>query len=93
MKLVNQQRKLSAFRRGGRKSVSVTLVMLNGKRMTRRARANPGQLITPAGVEGHLQAEAALLERHFPGREFRLVELRDGNFNFIEIVTVAEQTA
>jgi hypothetical protein len=42
-------------------------------------------MITPEGVDGILQEEAAIVERFFPGAEFRLVSLRDGNFNFVQV--------
>jgi hypothetical protein len=67
-----------------RKSVSITVIPLVGRRGTRRRVAPAGQLITPAGIDVILEQEAEIVERFFPGAEFRLVALRDGNFNFIQ---------
>jgi hypothetical protein len=70
---------------GLRKHVTITVIPLVGRRGTRRRIAPAGQLITPAGIDGILQEEAEIVERFFPGGEFRLVALRDGNFNFVQI--------
>ena len=70
--------------RVGRKNLKVTVVRLDGRRMTRNLRTAPGQLLTPTGVEMTLKQEAERVETYFPGLEFRLVPLRDGNFNFVE---------
>jgi hypothetical protein len=69
---------------GMRKSVTFTVIPLVGRRATRR-RVAAGRLITPAGIDGILEQEAEIVERFFPGSEFRLVTLRDGNFNFVQI--------
>jgi hypothetical protein len=68
-----------------RKSVTITVVPLVGRRGTRRRIAPAGQFITPEGIDGILEQEAQIVERFFPGAEFRLVALRDGNFNFVQI--------
>ena len=68
----------------GRKNLKVTVVRLDGRRMTRSLRTAPGKLLTPTGVEMTLKQEAERVETYFPGLEFRLVPLRDGNFNFVE---------
>jgi hypothetical protein len=68
----------------GRKNLKVTVVRLDGRRMTRSLRTAPGQVLTPTGVEMTLRQEAERVETYFPGLEFRLVPLRDGNFNFVE---------
>jgi len=41
--------------------------------------------LTAKGVDALLDQEAARVEQFFPGLEFRLVPLRDGHFNFMEI--------
>jgi hypothetical protein len=69
---------------GLRKSLTITMIPLVGRRATRRRIAPAGQLITPAGIDGILEQEAEIVERFYPGSEFRLVALRDGNFNFIQ---------
>jgi hypothetical protein len=69
---------------GMRKSVTITMIPLVGRRATRRRIAPAGQLITPAGIDGILEQEAEIVERFYPGSEFRLVTLRNGNFNFIQ---------
>jgi hypothetical protein len=69
---------------GLRKHVTITVIPLVGRRGTRRRIAPAGQLISPAGIDGILHEEAEIVERFFPGAEFRLVALRDGNFNFVQ---------
>ena len=68
-----------------RKSVTVTCIPLVGRRASRRRIAPAGNFITPQGVDGILAQEAEIIEKFFPGAEFRMVELRDGNFNFIQV--------
>ncbi len=71
--------------RGLRANLTIRVFFLEGTCHTRRLRTRPGQYMTPEGIEAQLKHEADLIERCFPGREFRLVPLRDGNFNFVEI--------
>jgi hypothetical protein len=68
-----------------RKHVVITCIPLVGRRGVRRRVAPAGQFITSAGVDGILSQEAEIIGRFFPGAEFRMVELRDGNFNFIQL--------
>jgi hypothetical protein len=65
--------------------VSITVVMLDGKRVRRRVRAAPGMELTPAGVDGILESQAEQIDQAFPGRAFRLVPLRDCAFNLVEV--------
>jgi hypothetical protein len=67
-----------------RSRMTVTTILLDGKRLTRNIRTLPGQYMSPAGVESQLENEVRRVDEFFPGREFRLVPLRDGNFNFVE---------
>jgi hypothetical protein len=60
------------------------VIPLVGRRATRRRFAPPGQFITPGGIDGILEQEAEIVERHWPGATFHLVELLDGNFNFVQ---------
>lgn len=60
---------------------------MNGKRATRKQTAPAGKLFADSGIEQLLKIEAYRLEQWFPGKEFRLVPLRDGNFNFVELRT------
>lgn len=76
-----------------RKNFVVRLIFANGRRVIRRSRAGPRQLLTPAGVDRALDQFAAAILVEFPNREFRLVPLRDGNFNFVEVETAGRQTA
>jgi hypothetical protein len=56
-----------------------------------RRTASAGHFLTPAGIDGILKEQADIVEQLFPGAEFRLVALRDGNFNFVQ--TEAPQVA
>jgi hypothetical protein len=64
--------------------VTITVIPLVGRRGVRRRIAPAGRLISPEGIDGILEQEAEIVERFFPGAEFRLVALRDGNFNFVQ---------
>jgi hypothetical protein len=64
--------------------MDLTVIRLNGTRFRRHLRTLPNQFLSPAG-EGWLKKEADRVEQFFPGLEFRLVPLRGGNFNFVEI--------
>lgn len=70
--------------RAGRKNVRFTVVRLNGERATCSQRTPAGALLTDAGVQEMLAREWVRVEKWFPGVQFRLVALRDGNFNFVE---------
>jgi hypothetical protein len=72
----------------GTRKFKVTVVRLDGRRATRSLKAMKGQLLTPLGLEAALKHEAERVEQYFPGLEFRLVPLRDGNFNFVEIAPI-----
>jgi hypothetical protein len=74
---------------GCRKNLIITVILIDGKRFARRLRTPPGTLLTPAGVDAQLLREADRVEQYFPGLEFRLVPLRDGNFNFIQLPVTA----
>jgi hypothetical protein len=69
---------------GFRKHVTVTCIPLVGRRASRRRIAPAGRFLTPEGVDGILAQEAEIIEKFFPGAEFRLVALSDGNFNFVQ---------
>ena len=79
------ERGMSLKKIGLRANLTITAVLLSGKKLRRKLRTPPGRLLTPSDIEGTLKIEADRLEQFFPGREFRLVPLRDGNFNFVEI--------
>jgi len=72
-------------KRPGRSRLEITTILCDGTRATRHLRTAPNQFLSPAGVETLLGQEADRVEQFFPGREFRLVPLRDGNFNFVEV--------
>lgn len=63
----------------------MTVILLDGERAKRRLKTPNGKRLTAAGIDALLEQEAERVEKWFPGREFRLVSLRDGNFNFVEI--------
>jgi hypothetical protein len=65
--------------------INFKVVRLDGTTATRRLRTPAHRRLTAKGVEWLLLQEADRMERFFPGLEFRLVPLRDGNFNFVEI--------
>jgi hypothetical protein len=69
----------------GRTRLDITTILSDGKRITRHLRTAPDQFLPPAAVDILLKQEADRVEEYFPGREFRLVPLRDGNFNFVEV--------
>lgn len=69
----------------GRSRLDITTILLNGERAVRHLRTPPNQFWSPNGIEHLLEQEAERVESFFPGREFRLVPLRDGNFNFVEV--------
>lgn len=67
------------------KQIIFTLCYLNGKKQRERINTPSGHVWTAKGIENLLTAQCEYVTNAFPGREFRLVPLRDGNFNFVEI--------
>jgi hypothetical protein len=65
--------------------IDIKVILRNGERVTRHLRTPPHTRITEHGTDMLWKQEADRLQQFFPGREFRLVPLRDGNFNFVEI--------
>lgn len=65
--------------------INFTVRRLNGEVATRRLRTPKHTRLTEAGREMLLEQEVDRVERFFPGLEFRLVPVRDGNFNFVEV--------
>jgi hypothetical protein len=68
-----------------RRKLDISVMLLNGTKIRRRLRTPPGEALTQKGVEAVLESEVERVEKFFPGREFRLVELLDGGFNFVEV--------
>lgn len=68
-----------------RPNVRLCTIFLDGTRVSKIVRSPAGKLFSQAGIEEILSAEAATIEKYFPGREFRLAALADGNFNFVEM--------
>lgn len=68
-----------------RKNVRFTVILMDGKRFPKIVRAPAGRLVSAQGIEAVLAQEATIIEKFFPGREFRLVPLASGDFNFIEM--------
>jgi len=68
-----------------RKNLTLKVRLLDGNTVVRKVRAPAGRRLTDKGVDQVLENIGAQIEGSFPGREFRLVPLRDGNFNFVEI--------
>jgi hypothetical protein len=73
------------MKKPGRTRLDVTVVRLDGKRVARCLHTPPGQFLSERGVNALLLQEAERVEQFFPGVEFRLVPLRGGKFNFVEI--------
>ena|SRR5579864_1710213 len=68
-----------------RKNVRFTVILADGKRFPKIVRAMAGRLISSKGIDAILEQEASTVEKYFPDREFRLVPLSSGDFNFIEM--------
>lgn len=68
-----------------RKNVRFMVILSDGKRFPKIVRAPAGRRISAKGIEAVLSEEASIVERFFPGREFRLVPLASGDFNFVEM--------
>ncbi len=66
-------------------NVCFTVRLANGESFRHRMRTPPGQALSAIGVEALLESEANRVEQYFPGKEFRLVPLRNGDFNFVEV--------
>ena len=83
---------IAALRRARRvrtyRSVVIHTVLLgpSGKtiRGWQRVNAQPNTVFTDQGVDDVLTAAVAQTEEMYPGREFRLIPLRDGSFSFVE---------
>jgi hypothetical protein len=76
--------------------IDIKIVRLDGSKVVRRLRTEAHRRLTPVGINAMLRQEADRVEQFFPGLEFRLVPLRGGNFNFVEIpaeMASAGQTA
>jgi hypothetical protein len=65
--------------------IEIKVVRLDGTNHVRRLRTPPHTRLTSAGVDALLHQEAERVEQYFPGAEFRLVPLRNGSFNFVEM--------
>ncbi len=77
----------------GRKNLTVKVRFLDHSTVVRKLRAPAGKLLTDKGVDQVLEQLAGQIESEFPKQEFRLVPLRDGNFNFVEVaVDSAEES-
>jgi len=66
------------------KTLLVSIFLLDGTKERKRVSAPAGKRWTDNGIDQILKNFATYCDRAFPGREFRLVPLRDGNFNFVE---------
>jgi hypothetical protein len=65
-------------------NLSFTVCLADGKKIRRRLKTLPGMQLTAGGLDAIVTEEAALVEKCWPGREFRLVPLRGRAFNFVE---------
>lgn len=68
-----------------RANIRLSVILRDKKRTSKIVRPPPGQVFTEKGIENMLRHEADLVEQFFPGREFRLVPLTGGQFNFVEV--------
>lgn len=68
-----------------RKNLTVKVRLLDGSTVVRKVRAPAHKQLTDKGVDQILETLGAQAEEAFPDKQFRLVPLRDGNFNFVEI--------
>ena len=73
------------MKKPGTSRIDITVVCLNGRRFQRHLRTQPNSFLSPELVNEALLQEATRVEEHFPGREFRLVPLVGGRFNFVEM--------
>ena len=66
--------------------IEIKVVRLDGTKHVRRLRTQTHiRRLTSSQVDEVLHQEAERVEQYFPGAEFRLVPLRNGSFNFVEI--------
>ena len=76
-----------------RKNLTITTIFAGGSgRVVQRYRAPAGKGLTASGIDKLLEVRIEETDRFFPGREFRLVPLRDGNFNLVEIADAQPST-
>lgn len=68
-----------------RKNIRFSVILIDGKRFPKIVRAPAGRLFTETAIENLLAREAEIIDKYFPGREFRLVPLTSRDFNFVEI--------
>ncbi|MGH9780336.1 MAG: hypothetical protein ACRD33_00835 [Candidatus Acidiferrales bacterium] len=55
----------------------------NGEPRRHRFRAGNGHIFTEEGVASVLEHVGNHLEQKFPGQDFRMVEIGEGEFNFV----------
>jgi hypothetical protein len=72
-----------------RKQLTVTIVNARGIHTRLRYRAPSGRAFSAAGIDSLLASCEVDIRKHSPAAEFRLVALRDGNYNIIEIAPPA----
>jgi hypothetical protein len=66
--------------------IEIKVVRLDGTKHVRRLRTQSHvRRLTSSQVDEVLHQEAERVEQYFPGAEFRLVPLRNGSFNFVEM--------
>jgi hypothetical protein len=73
------------MKKPGASRIDITVVCLNGRRFQRHLRTQPNVFMSPQQVDQALLQEASRVDEHFPGRQFRLVPLTGGRFNFVEM--------
>lgn len=66
-------------------NIRLKVILRDKKQVVKVVRTPPGKVFTASGIENVLRQEAELVEEFFPDREFRLVPLTGGQFNFVEI--------
>jgi len=69
-----------------RANIRLSVILRDKKKTSKIVRTPPGKVFTEKVIEDVLRHEADLVEKFFPGREFRLVPLTGGQFNFVEVV-------
>lgn len=72
------------------KNIRLNVVLRNKRRFSKLVRAGSGRQFTEEGIDSLLQSEAEQVSKYFPGREFHLVPLANGAYNFVEIEKGAE---
>jgi hypothetical protein len=73
-----------------RTNIRLQVILRDNKRVSKIVRTPPGRVFTESGIESVLRSEAEMVEKFFPGREFRMVPLSGGTFNFVEIAKEKE---